>query len=177
MLTRLQLALLRLVKVVDASPALLAVSVLLLAVALFGVLFGVVWAFQHFTGVFSEAQQLADAIGIETHRLLEFIGLFVGVTILVGQLWLTHRRVSAAESTAQAAQETAASTVKSNTAQQFKDAVELLGSDVPIVRIGGIQALGFIARNYPEYQGAVAAIIDNYTQQPHSDGPEEDGEL
>ena len=162
---RLRLALLRLAKVVDASPVLLAVSVLLMAVVLFGVLFGVIWAFQHFTGVFAEMQRLASAIGIETHRLLEFVGLFVGVTILVGQLWLTHRRVSAAESTAQAAARTTESTIRSNTAQLFKNAVELLGSDVPIVRIGGIQALGFIARDYPEYQSAVAAILHNYSQQ------------
>ncbi len=79
----LRSTLLRLVKIADSNPALLAVSVLLLAVALFGVLFGVIWAFQHFTGVFAETQRLADAIGIETHRLMEFVGLFVGVTILV----------------------------------------------------------------------------------------------
>ena len=162
---RLQLALLRLAKVIDSSPVFLAVSVLLLAVALFGVLFGVIWIFQNFTGVFSEAQQLADAIGIETHRLLEFIGLFVGVTILVGQLWLTHRRVEAAESTAQAAARTAESTVKSNTAQQFKDAIELLGHQSEIVRIGGILALGFIAKDYPEYQDAVPSIIATYIKQ------------
>lgn len=162
---RLRPSLLRLVKIVDSSPALLAVSVLLLAVALFGVLFSVIWAFQHFTGVFSEAQQLANAIGIETHRLLEFVGLFVGVTILVGQLWLTHRRVSAAESTAQAAARTAESTIRSNTAQQFKDAIELLGHQSEIVRIGGILALGFIAKDYPEYQDAVPSIIATYIKQ------------
>lgn len=165
---RLQLALLRLVKVFDASPAILAVSVLLLAVALFGVLFGVIWAFQHFTGVFAEAQRLADAIGIETHRLLEFIGLFVGVTILVGQLWLTHRRVSAAESTAQAAQETAESTALSNSAQQFREAVASLSSPSMIVRLGGVQDLGIIARNYPEYRDAVSNIIAEYVLQQSS---------
>lgn len=171
---RLQLALLRLAKVIDSSPVFLAVSVLLLAVALFGVLFSVIWAFQHFTGVFAEAQQLANAIGIETHRLLEFVGLFVGVTILVGQLWLTHRRVAAAEDTANAAQETAASTVLSSSAQQFKDAVESLSSSSLIVRLGGLQALGIMAKNYPEYQDAVANIIAEYVQQQSSDAGSED---
>ena len=160
----------RIAKIIDANPALLAVGVLLLAIALFAVLFGILWALHHLTGVFGEVQWLAKEIGIDTRSLLEFIGLFVGVTILVGQFWLTHRRVSAVESTAQAAARTAESTVRSNTAQQFKDAVELLGSDVTIVRIGGIQALGFIARDYPEYQDAVAAIIDNYSlYQPASE--------
>ena len=134
---RLRFALSRLVQIVDASPVLLAIGVLLLAVALFGVLFSIIWAFQHFTGAFAETQKLADAIGIETHRLLEFVGLFVGVTILVGQLWLTHRRVAAAEDTANAARETAASTVLSSSSQQFKDAVESLSSPSLIVRIGG----------------------------------------
>ena len=171
---RMQFALIRLAKVVDASPALLAVSVLLMAVVLFGVLFGVIWTFQHFTGVFAEAQLPASAIGIETHRLLEFIGLFVGVTILAGQLWLTHRRIAAAESTATAAQETAASTVFSHSAQQFREAVESLSSPSVIVRLGGIQALGIMARNYPEYRDAVANIIAEYGQQEgHDAGVEE----
>ncbi len=109
---------------------------------------------------------MADKFGVETAQLLEFNALIVGGIFIAVQLWVTYRRVSAAESTAEAAIRTAESTVRSNAAQLFKDAVDLLGSDVPIVRIGGIQALGFIARDNPEYQGAVAAIIDNYTQQP-----------
>ena len=158
----------RVAKIIDANPALLAVSVLLLAMALFAVLFGIIWTLHILTGVFGEVQWLAQEIGVDTRSLLEFIGLFVGVTILVGQLWLTHRRVGAAERTAEAAAHTAESTVRSNTAQLFKNAVELLGNDAPIVRIGGIQALGFIARDNPEYRDAVAAIIDNYTQQQNA---------
>ena len=141
----------------------------MLAVALFGVLFGVIWAFQHFTGVFAETQRLADAIGVETHRLLEFVGLFVGVTILVGQLWLTHRRVEATENTAIAAQETAASTVFSHSSQQFREAVDSLSNPSVIVRLGGLQALSIMAKNYPEYQDAVANIIAEYVQQQSGD--------
>lgn len=141
--------------------------VLLVAIALFALLYGVI-SLARITGGLSSVQTLAGEIGIEAHQLLEFIGLFVGGTILVGQLWLTHRRVGAAERTAEAAAHTAESTVRSNTAQLFKNAVELLGNDAPIVRIGGIQALGFIARDNPEYRDAVAAIIDNYTQQQNA---------
>ena len=155
----------RVAKIIDANPALLAVSVLLLAMALFAVLFGIIWALQHLTDIFGEVQWLAQEIGVDTRSLLEFIGLFVGVTILVGQLWLTHRRIAAAESTATAAQETAASTVLSHSAQQFREAVESLSSHSMIVRLGGLQALSIMARNYPEYEDAVANIIAEYVQQ------------
>ena len=118
----------RIAKIIDANPVLLALSVLLLAIALFAVLFGILWAIQSLTGAFDEVRQLAGEIGVDTRSLLEFIGLFAGVTILVGQFWLTHRRIGAAESTDTAAQETAASTVLSHSAQQFREAVESLSS-------------------------------------------------
>ena len=159
----------RLAKMIDASPALLAISVLLIAVTLFAILFGIIWVLQSFVGIFNGVQSLADEIGIEPHQLLEFIGLFVGGTILVGQLWLTHRRVSAAENTAKAAAQTADSTTRSNSAQQFKDAVESLGSPSLTIKIGGIQALGIMARDYPEYQDAVARLIAYYAQNADDD--------
>ena len=159
----------RLAKMIDASPALLVISVLLIAVTLFAILFGIIWVLQSFVGIFNGVQSLADEIGIEPHQLLEFIGLFVGGTILVGQLWLTHRRVSAAENTAKAAAQTADSTTRSNSAQQFKDAVESLGSPSLTIRIGGIQALGIMARDYPEYQDAVARLIAYYAQNADDD--------
>ena len=155
----------RIARIIDGNPALLAVSVLLLAIALFAVLFGILWALHHLTGVFGEVQWLAKELDVDTRSLLEFIGLFVGVTILVGQFWLTHRRITAAENTATAAQETAASTVLSHSAQQFREAVESLSSPSVIVRLGGLQALGIMARNYPEYQDAIANIIAEYGQQ------------
>ena len=165
----LNLLITRLARIIDANPALLALSVLLLAMALFAVLFGVMWGLQNFTGAFDEVQRLADEMDVDTRSLLEFIGLFVGVTILVGQLWLTHRRVGAAEDTARAAQETAVSTVLTQSAQQFSEAVKALSSPSVIVRLGGLQALGIIARNYPEYRDAVANIIAEYGQQQGRD--------
>ncbi len=80
-------------------------------------------------------------------------------------MWLTHRRVEAVENTATAAQETAASTVFSHSAQQFREAVDSLSNPSVIVRLGGLQALSIMAKNYPEYQDAVANIIAEYVQQ------------
>ena len=61
--------------------------------------------------------------------------------------------------------QTAEATVKSNAAQQFKDAVEMLRHQSEIVQTGGIMALGFLARDYPEYQEAVYVIIDERATQ------------
>ena len=149
----------------------------LMAVALYGLVSLLTWLLYRTPGLPVVLTKMADKFSVETAQLLEFNALIVGGIFIAVQLWVTYRRVSAAESTAEAAIRTAESTVRSNAAQLFKDAVELLGSDVPIVRIGGIQALGFIARDNPEYQGAVAAIIDNYTQQPSAHQQSESVEL
>ncbi len=139
----------------------------LMAVALYVLVSFLTWLLYRTPGLTDVLAKMADKFGVETSQLLEFHALIVGGIFIAVQLWVTYRRVSAAESTAEAAIRTAESTVRSNAALLFKNAVELLGSDVPIVQIGGIQALGFLARDYPEYQAAVAAIIDNYTQQPN----------
>ena len=146
--------------------ALMVFGAFLMAAALYGLVSFLTWLLHRTPGLTDELAKTAGKFGVETSQLLEFQALIVGGIFIAVQLWVTYRRVSAAESTAEAAVRTAESTVRSNAAQLFKNAVELLGSDVPIVRIGGIQALGFLARDYPEYQAAVAAIIDNYTQQP-----------
>ena len=147
--------------------ALMVFSAFLMAVVLYILVSFLTWLLHRTPGLTDELAKVAGKFGVETSQLLEFQALIVGGIFIAVQLWVTYRRVSAAESTAEAAIRTAESTVRSNSAQLFKNAVELLGSDVPIVRIGGIQALGFLARDYPEYQEAVAAIIDNYTQQPN----------
>lgn len=41
----------------------------------------------------------------------------------------------------------------------------MLGHQSEIVQTGGILALTFIAKDYPEYQDAVAVIIDAFAQQ------------
>ena len=144
----------------------------LMAAALYGLVSFLTWLLYRTPGLADVLAKMAGGFGVETSQLLEFQALIVGGIFIAVQLWVTYRRVNAAERTAQASVETAKaavdtaqSTVNSNAALLFKNAVELLGSDAPIVQIGGIQALGFLARDYPEYQEAVAAIIDNYTQQ------------
>lgn len=155
------------------NPLLMVLVAFLMAAALYGLVSFLTWLLHRIPGLTDELAKMAGKFGVETSQLLEFQALIVGGIFIAVQLWVTYRRVNAAERTAQASVETAKaavdtaqSTVSSNAALLFKNAVELLGSDVPIVRIGGVQALGFLARDYPEYQEAVAAIIDNYTQQP-----------
>ncbi len=159
------------------NPLLMVLVAFLMAVVLYGLVSFLTWLLYRTPGLAEILAQMSGRFGVETSQLLEFQALIVGGIFIAVQLWVTYRRVSAAESTAEAAIRTAESTVRSNAAQLFKNAVELLGNDVPIVQIGGIQALGFLARDYPEYQEAVAAIIDNYTQQPGANRQSEDDGL
>ena len=142
---------------------------LLLAVALYGLVSLLTWLLYRIPGLAEKVQELAETVGVSTPQLLEFNAIIVTGIFIAVQLWVTHRRAGSAEATATAAMQTAESTVKSNTAQQFKDAVELLGHQSEMVQIGGILALGFIARNYPEYQDAVSAIIVAYAKQKEAD--------
>ena len=144
---------------------------LLLAVALYGLVSLLTWLLYRIPGLGETVQELAETVGVSTPQLLEFNAIIVTGIFIAVQLWVTHRRAGAAEATATAAMQTAESTVKSNTAQQFKNAVELLGHQSEMVQIGGILALGFIARNYPEYQDAVSAIIVAYAKQKEADEP------
>ena len=144
---------------------------LLLAVALYGLVSLLTWLLYRIPGLGERVQELAETVGVSTPQLLEFNAIIVTGIFIAVQLWVTHRRAGAAEATATAAMQTAESTVKSNTAQQFKNAVELLGHQSEMVQIGGILALGFIARNYPEYQDAVSAIIVAYAKQKEADEP------
>ena len=154
-------------------PAIRLVSItagaLVMAVVLYTLLLVLIWVAYNIPGLSAVVKDLADDIGIGTSRLLEFNAIIVAAVFVAVQLWVTNRRADAAEATAaatattaKAATDTAQSTVSSNTARQFKDAIEALGSDSQIVRIGGIQALGIIARDYPDYRPAVAEVMRNH---------------
>lgn len=133
---------------------------LLAAVALYIVITALMWIAYRITGLPGVVSDLAKSIGVKTPQLLEFNAIVVTAAFIAVQLWMTPRRAGAAEDTAKAAIRTAESTVKSNTAQRFKDAVELLGSPSETARMGGILALTFIAKDYPEYQDAVFTTIN-----------------
>ena len=150
----------------------MALGAFLMAVALYGLVSFLTWLLYRIPGLADVLAKMAEKFGVETSQLLEFQALIVGGIFIAVQLWVTYRRVNAAERTAQAsvdtakaAVETAQSTVSSNAAQLFKNAVELLGSDVPIVRIGGVQELGFLARDHPEYRSAIPALMDAYIKR------------
>ena len=129
---------------------------LLATVALYIIITALIWIAYRIPGLPGVVSDLAKSIGVKTLQLAVFIAV---------QLWITRRRAGAAEATAAAAMQTAEATVKSNTAQRFKDAVELVGIPYETVRMGGILALGFIAQDYPEYQDAAYVIINARAQQ------------
>ena len=154
-------------------PAIRLVSVIVgalaMAVVLYTLLLVLIWVVYNIPGLPAVVKDLAGDIGVGTSQLLEFNAIIVTAIFVAVQLWVTNRRADAAESTAEAtaitakaATDTAQSTVSSNTARQFKDALEELGSDSPIVRIGGIQALSIIARDYPDYRPAVSEVMHSY---------------
>ena len=147
------------------NPAAAVFGALLTAAAVYIVVTALVWIAYRIPGLPGVVADLAKSIGVSTPQLLEFNAIVVTAVFIAVQLWVTHRRAGAAEATAAAAMQTAESTVKSNAAQRFKDAVELLGSPSETVRMGGIFALGFIAQDYPEYQEAVSIIIDARAQR------------
>ena len=146
---------------------------LLLAVALYGLVSLLAWFAYRIPGVPGILQAMAKGIGVSTPQLLEFNAIMVAAVFVAVQLWTTYRRADAAETTAAAAMQTAESTEKRNSAQQFKDAVELLESESDIVRTGGILSLTFIARDYPEYQDTVLTIIESYINQSEETDDEE----
>ena len=140
-----------------------------MAVVLYAAVTALAWVMQRIPGLTGTVQGMASNIGVETSQLLEFNAIIVTAIFIAVQLWVTNRRADAAEATAEstaaaakAATDTAQSTVSSNTARQFKDAIEALGSTSPVVRVGGIQALGIIARDYPEYRSAVAEVMRSH---------------
>lgn len=151
------------------NPAVAVFGALLTAAALYVAVTFLIWIAYRIPGLPGVAADLAKSIGVSTPQLLEFNAIVVAAVFVAIQLWVTHRRASAAESTAAAAMQTAEATVKSNAAQQFKDAVEMLGHQSEIVQTGGIMALGFLARDYPEYQEAVFEIIDERAAQRRAD--------
>ena len=132
---------------------------LLMAVVLYGLVSLLAWLAYRIPGLPGIVQDMAKGIGVTTPQLLEFNAIIVTAIFIAVQLWTTHRRAGSAEATAVAAMQTAETTAKTNTAQQFKDAVELLASPSVLMQKGGILALGFIARDHPDYQEAIAVLI------------------
>ena len=64
---------------------------------------------------------------------------------MFGTLYVTWRRVIAAERTAEAAQQTVAVAQEGQITERFTRAIEQLGSDKIAIRLGGIYALERVA--------------------------------
>ena len=69
---------------------------------------------------------------------------------MLGTLYVTWRRVKAAERTAEAAQQTVAVAQEGQITERFTRAIEQLGSDKIAIRLGGIYALERIAQDSPD---------------------------
>ena len=69
---------------------------------------------------------------------------------MFGTLYVTWRRVIAAERTAEAAQQTVAVAQEGQITERFTRAIEQLGSDKIAIRLGGIYALERVAQDSPD---------------------------
>ena len=94
----------------------------------------------------------------------EFIGYLIGGGLLILQIFVSNRRATAAENTAEAMQKTTDLTAKGNIAEQFKNANEHLGSNSASVRLGGIYLLHHMAQEEKKYKKQVFKILCAYTR-------------
>ena len=89
----------------------------------------------------------------------KFVGYLIGGCLVIAQIIISNRRATAAENTASAMQQTAASTEKGNIAERFKNAIEHLGHESASVRLGGIYALHHLAQENADYRKRVFEIL------------------
>ena len=94
--------------------------------------------------------------------------LAAGGGLLLWQIFIANRRASAAERTAEL-------TALSNITERLNSAIEHLGSEDSIVRIGGIYQLHHIARDAPDYRSTVFALVRSHLDliTPDLDGESE----
>ena len=127
---------------------------------------------QHIVGV----ALLLGVVWLFSSGLAEFLAYLMGALLLLQQIRASNRRATAAENTAEAMQQTAASTEKGNIAERFKNAVEHLGHKSASVRLGGVYALHHLAQDEENYCERVFEILcahirqtttgKNYTPRP-----------
>ncbi len=92
-------------------------------------------------------------------ELARFIGYLIGGGLLIFQVYISNRRVAAAEETAKSMQKTVELTEKGNIAERFKNAIEHLGNESASIRLGGIYALHHLAQEVEEYRKRVLEIL------------------
>lgn len=92
-------------------------------------------------------------------ELAKFIAYLLGGGMLIWQISISSQRAVAAEETASAMQKTAELTEKGNVAERFKNAIEHLGHDSASIRLGGIYALHYIAKEEINYRERIFAIL------------------
>ncbi len=85
-------------------------------------------------------------------ELAKFTAYLIGGGFLIFQVYVSNRRVTAAE-------ETVKLTEKGNIAERFKNAIEHLGNESVSIRLGGIYALHHLAQEVEEYRERVFEIL------------------
>jgi Pentapeptide repeats (8 copies) len=98
-----------------------------------------------------------DAIRAQNDARGVMVQVAGGLVLLLGA-YVTWRQLKAAQDQLTIAQE-------SQLTQRFAQAVDQLGSEQIVVRIGGIYALERVARNSPADAGAVAELLCSYIRQ------------
>ncbi len=92
-------------------------------------------------------------------ELAKFIGYLIGGGLLVLQIYVSNRRATASEKTAEAMQTTTELTEKGNIDERFKNAIEHLGHESASTHLGGIYVLHHIAQEVDEYRERVFEIL------------------
>ncbi len=138
-----------------------------LMVVLAGIGVAFVW-----TG-FGNGDGVREFLGVDSKKdALEFLGVIAGGLLVGLNVVLAHRRASAMETVAAAQADGIRRQAKANELlelgqrqERMKNAIDHLGSDSAIQRIGAAHELVHLARDTPEFAETVLAIVCAYIRQ------------
>ena len=100
-------------------------------------------------------EPVAARLGVPSDKKIDIVRVYllaIGGGLLIWQVFIANRRASAAERTAEL-------TALGNITERINAAIEHLGSDNPVVRIGALYQLHHIARDAPDYRQTVFELI------------------
>lgn len=125
---------------------------------------------------------LDDVLKKYDHTLQDLLLLFVGFPMSIIALALTARRSDAAWQQAQVAIKQSETSERGLLSDRYQKGAEMLGAEKITTRMGGIYALGILAREHPEEYHAqimdlLCAIIRDPVYRERPESPEKTGIL
>ena len=114
----------------------------------------------------------------EKFEILKFLGVGMGGVLLTLQVWMSHKRAKAMESTASAQAKATEEQAKANRnteqgqrQERLKNAIEHLGHQSDSVRLGGAYELFHLARDTEELRRTVLDILCAHIRRVTGEGP------